>query len=112
MQADGLSNIDLLTLGREAYGRQAWAAAYAHLSAANRETPLAAEDLERLAFAADLTGRDSECVDFWTRAHHEFVRRGETERAVRCAFWLSIFALLVEGDLSRSSGWLARGRRL
>ena len=38
-----------LELGRRAYERAAWGDAYAHLSAADRETPLDLDDLERLA---------------------------------------------------------------
>ena len=39
---------DLLDQGRQSFGRQAWADAFAQLSAADRETRLAPEDLERL----------------------------------------------------------------
>ena len=41
-----------LERGREAYARRAWADAFVQLSAADRESPLEAEDLERLATAA------------------------------------------------------------
>ena len=47
----------------------------------------------------------------WARAHHEFLRRGDAERAARCAFWLA-FSLLNQGELARGGGWLARARRL
>ena len=49
---------DALDRGRESFGRQAWGDAFALLSAADQESPLEAEDLERLAMAAYLTGRD------------------------------------------------------
>ena len=45
-----------LDRGRASFERQAWADAYAQLTAADRETALEPEDLERLAGGeADLT---------------------------------------------------------
>ena len=82
-----------------------------HLAAADREAALEPEDLERLAIAAHLVGRDAECADVWTRAHHAFLGRGAIPEAVRCAFWLG-FTSLLEGETARSGGWLARGQRL
>jgi DNA-binding CsgD family transcriptional regulator len=102
---------DALDRGRGAFGRHAWADAYSGLSAADRESPLEAEDLERLATAAYLTGRDDDGADAGARAHQEFVRRGSLERAARCAFWLG-FTLLHRGEFARGGGWLARARRL
>jgi DNA-binding CsgD family transcriptional regulator len=102
---------DVLDRGRESFARQAWADAYAQLSAADQESPLEPEDLERLATAAYLVGRDADSTDIWTRAHHELVRRGDVERAARCAFWLA-FILLNKGELVRGGGWVARARRL
>jgi DNA-binding CsgD family transcriptional regulator len=102
---------DPLDQGRQSFGRQAWADAFAQLSAADRETRLAPEDLERLATAAYLLGRDADSIDIWARAHHDLLRRGDLERAARCAFWLS-FILLNKGELVRGGGWVARARRL
>ena len=102
---------DELDRGRESFERQAWAVAFAQLSAADRETPLEPEDLERLATATYLVGRDADSFDIWARAHHEFLRRGDVERAARCAFWLA-FVLLNKGELVRGGGWVARARRL
>jgi DNA-binding CsgD family transcriptional regulator len=106
-----MTTADTLVQGRESFGRQAWVDAFAQLSAADRETPLAPEDLERLATAAYLLGRDADSTDIWARAHHELVRRGDVERAARCAFWLA-FILLIKGELVRGGGWVARARRL
>jgi DNA-binding CsgD family transcriptional regulator len=100
-----------LERGREAYRRRAWADAYSRLSAADRVCPLEAEDLERLATVAYLIGKDDDSVDLGTRAHQEFLRRGDVQRAVRCAFWLA-FGLLNRGEVARGGGWAARGRRL
>jgi ATP/maltotriose-dependent transcriptional regulator MalT len=102
---------DALDRGRESFGRRSWADAFAQLSAADRESPLEAEDLERLATAAYLIGMDDDGADAGARAHHEFLRRGSVERAVRCAFWLA-FSLLNRGEAARGGGWVARARRL
>jgi DNA-binding CsgD family transcriptional regulator len=97
--------------GRESFARHAWGDAFAQLSAADRETPLEPEDLERLATSAYLLGNDADSEDLWGRAHQEFLERGNVERAARCAFWLS-FGLLDKGEPARGGGWLARARRL
>jgi DNA-binding CsgD family transcriptional regulator len=106
-----MAGADALDQGRRSFAGQAWADAYAELSAADGHAPLEPEDLERLATAAYLIGRDDDAADIGARAHHEFLRRGETERAVRCAFWVA-FGLLDRGDQARGGGWLARARRL
>jgi DNA-binding CsgD family transcriptional regulator len=106
-----MTTADALDQGRESFGRQAWADAFDQLSAADREAPLAPEDLERLATATYLLGRDADSTDVWARAHQEFLRRGDVERAARCAFWLA-FILLNKGELVRGGGWVARARRL
>ena len=74
---------EALDRGRESFGRRAWADAFAQLSAADRESPLGAEDLERLATAAFLIGRDDDGAEAGARAHQEFLRRRDVERAVR-----------------------------
>jgi DNA-binding CsgD family transcriptional regulator len=102
---------EALDRGRGAFGRHAWADAYAGLSAADHEAPLAPEDLEQLAMAAHLAGRDSESADIWARAYHELLRLGDAPRAARCAFWLG-FTLVHRGEFARGGGWLARAGRL
>ena len=102
---------DSLDRGREAFRRRAWGESCAQLAAADREAPLEPEDLERLASAAYLVGRDADSADIWARAHHEFLGRGDRERAARSAFWLA-FGLLDRGELARGSGWIARAQRL
>jgi hypothetical protein len=89
----------------------AWVDAYARLSVADRESSLEPADLERLAVAAHLVGRDEVHQDALSRAYNEWVRRGEPARAARCAFWLA-FILLLRGQGAPSGGWLAHARRL
>jgi hypothetical protein len=85
-----------LDRARTCYGQRAWAEAYQALSRADREAPLGAEDLELLAMAAYLTGRDDEYLGTLERAHNAHVNNGQCARAVRCGFWLG-FRLLMRG---------------
>jgi len=100
-----------LDRGRAAFEGQAWGDVYTQLMAADRLAALEPEDLERLATAAHLVGRDAECADVWARAHHAFLSRGAAPGAARCAFWLG-FTTLIQGETAQSGGWLARGQRL
>ncbi len=81
------------------------------MSAADQERGLAPDDLERVAVAAYLLGRDDDSAALWERAHRDLLGSGETARAVRCAFWL-IVVLVNTGELARAGGWHARARRL
>src|SRR4051794_13941554 len=97
---------DELDRGRAAAARGAWRAAHAALTAA---VPLGAEDLERLATAAYMLGRDEEYVDALERAHREHLRRGEPRPAARCAFWIAM-NLSLRGAPSQATGWIGRAR--
>ena len=103
--------VDEREQGREAYRRRAWDAAYQSLSLADLAAPLGAEDLERLATSAYLTGRDADFHRIADRAHHAHLQAGSPERAARSAFWLGL-GLLLRGESAQASGWLARARRL
>jgi DNA-binding CsgD family transcriptional regulator len=100
-----------LQRGREAYEHRLWAEAYTALTAADRETPLSPDDLERLAMAARLIGKEAQGADLLGRAHRGFLEHREPQRAARCAFWLG-FGLLEKGEMAQASGWLARARRI
>lgn len=104
-----MSNI--LEHGRESYRRRAWEESYQSLFRADRASPLAVDDLELLATAAYLTGRDSEFLTSIERLHQGHVEAGAPEQAARDAFWLGM-TLLLQGEPGRANGWLARARRL
>ena len=72
---------------------------------------MGAEDLERLAVAAYMVGRDDDCEDAWMAAHRAWLRGGKTERAAQCAFWQAL-GLFFRGDAAPAMGWVARGGRL
>lgn len=106
-----MATADKLNQGREAFRRRAWTDAYVCLTAADRDPPLQPADVERLATAAYLIGKDTESTDLWTRAHREFLERGAVAPAVRCAFWLAMI-LMHHGQRARAGGWLTRAREL
>ena len=100
-----------LERGRECYAQRQWADAYESLSRADQAAPLAGNDLELLALAAYLVGRDENYLSTLERAHQAYLDAGEPVRAVRCAFWLGM-RLLFRGETGRATGWLARAQRL
>lgn len=102
---------DVLGRARDAFQRQQWGEAYAQFSAADHDAPLAPPDLERLATAAYLLGRDADSEAILERAHQEYLEQQEPAAAARCAFWLA-FGLLDRGEHARGSGWMARARRV
>ena len=88
-----------------------WSDAYRSLRQTDEASGLDAADLERLATAAYMLGREEEHIAALERAHQAHIDAGQTARAARCAFWLTI-ALLLRGQLGPATGWLGRGERL
>ena len=106
-----MADADAVQGGRESFRQAAWEESYRLLEAVDRETPLQAEDLERLATAAYLVGRDDESEAAWARAHQKFLDREDREGAARSAFWLA-FGLQQRGASAPASGWIVRAERL
>jgi ATP/maltotriose-dependent transcriptional regulator MalT len=100
-----------LRQGRESCQRRAWGDAYRSLSLADQTEPLGTGDLELLATAAYLTGRDLEFCRILDRAHHAHLEAGEKQRASRCAFWTGLI-LLFRGQPGQAGAWFARAQRL
>ena len=100
-----------LERGRWSYAGGAWQDAFEALSAAGRAAPLGPEDLELLARAGYMLGRDDDYVDGLERAHRAHLDAGDVPPAVRCAFWIG-HNMLFRGDQARASGWFARAERL
>ena len=103
--------VEHLERGRSAYATRAWSAAYESLSRADQSSPLGADDLELLATAAYMLGRDDDYRQFLERAHHVHLEEGESRRAVRSAFWVGIHFML-RGELGPALGWFGRAERL
>jgi DNA-binding CsgD family transcriptional regulator len=96
---------------RESYRLRAWADAHQAFVLADKETPLAADDLDLLAMATYMVGRDEEYLKTLERAYNAHCETGQDLRAVRCAFWLG-FRLSMRGEIGHATGWYARGQRL
>jgi DNA-binding NarL/FixJ family response regulator len=106
-----MSTSTALDRGRAAYADRRWRAAYDELTAADQETGLPTEDVERLAIAADLIGERSEGVDLLARAHSEYLKKGAVAEAAWCASWAGM-RLMNAGSQAQASGWFARAERL
>jgi DNA-binding CsgD family transcriptional regulator len=106
-----MTDLSTLRRGRKSFEERAWSEAHRFLRAADREGSLEPEDLERVATAAYLMGRDDESEAFRSRAHQAFGNRGDHEGAARCAGWLA-FGLFQRGAVAQASGWLARAARI
>lgn len=100
-----------LEQGREHFRRNAWPQAYEQLSAADHDSPLEAPDLELLAIAAQMSGKDEESLSLQERAHHAFLDRGDVEPAARNALWLGMH-LMQMGEFAQGGGWVGRAARL
>lgn len=97
--------------GRRCFERRAWGEAWQALSIADQAAPLGVEDLELLAVASFMTGRDDDYLHTLERAHEAHLRAHRGARAVRCAFWLGM-QFLFRGQAGQASGWFARAHRL
>src|SRR5512145_36587 len=106
-----MTDLARLRRGRKSFEQRAWSDSHRLLTAADRDGALEPEDLERVATAAYLLGRDDESEAFRARAHQAFVNRGDHEGAARSAGWLA-FGLLQRGAVAPASGWLARAARI
>src|SRR5438067_3137970 len=103
--------MDMTEQGRAAFAASRWATAYDALAAADLDGGLDAADLELLATAAFLTGREEASTDAWARAHTAYLESGDPERAVGCAQWVA-FGLVNRGELAQARGWMARAYKL
>jgi DNA-binding CsgD family transcriptional regulator len=97
--------------GRRLFAAASWREAYDALAAADAELDLGPSELELLARAAYMVGRDDDYVAGLERAHHAHVRDEHLPRAVRCAFWIG-HNLMFRGHGARANGWFSLGVRL
>jgi DNA-binding CsgD family transcriptional regulator len=109
-QPDGASEA-AVRRGRAAYARGAWREAHRELSAADGDSPLGAEDLERLAWSSGLIGKSEQLLQLLERLHRLHLEQGDRLRAARMAFWLG-FRLQSLEEQGRASGWFGRSEAL
>ena len=96
---------DALERGRASYAARTWGDAYDGLALADRETVLEPLDLELLATAAYMLGRDDEWMAVLERAHRRYADAGNRRRAAHCAGWIGVNHLL-RGEMGPATGWL------
>lgn len=99
-----------LELARANYARYEWDSAFRLLKRLDATTPLAAEDLDRLAWSAGLTTRDDDMLAALERLHDACVEASDPRGAARAALWLG-FRLFARGEASRAGGWLGRAKK-
>jgi DNA-binding CsgD family transcriptional regulator len=97
--------------GREAVARRAWARAFRAFARADRARTLGPQDLEHLAVAAYMLGRNDDHLECMKRAQRAYQHARNLPRAARCAFWAGI-NLAVRGRVSAAAGWFERAQRL
>ena len=100
-----------LERGRKSYAAAAWTETYDSLSRADQTAPLAAFDIELLATAAYMLGREDESMALLERGHQVHLDNGEVLPAVRCAFWVGMNSAM-RGEMGPATGWLGRAQRL
>jgi hypothetical protein len=96
-----------LKRAREYHRRQEWADVCDAFWAIDGMSPLAIDDLERLAESTHILGRGDEAASLLQRAYQVHVAAGDIGSAVRCAFYLW-HALAAKGEL-RTRGDGSRG---
>jgi DNA-binding NarL/FixJ family response regulator len=100
-----------LEAGRTAYVECRWSEACERLVQADRAHPLAAEDLERLAWSYGLLGRNDLLFATLERLHSLQLEAGDLRGAARSAFWLG-FRLSFLGEVGRATGWISTSHRV
>ena len=96
---------------RASFDSREWGDAFRLLSEARDRLALDVADLERLAVAAYLTGRDDASDEAWMLIHEACQAAGNDIGAGRSAAWLG-WNLMFRGDMARAGGWLARASSL
>jgi DNA-binding CsgD family transcriptional regulator/tetratricopeptide (TPR) repeat protein len=106
--ADGVTQ---LSRARDLHRQSRWAEACEQFAAADRLEPLAVDDLEAFAEAAQVIGRGEEAMRLLRRAYEARVAADDIESAVTSAFWLWQL-LIINAEFARANGWVAQVRRL
>ena len=103
--------VETLDRGREAMHRHAWAEAMDVFAAADRDSGLDADDLERLGTAAWWAGQPDQATEAQERAFASYEGAGRSGDAARVAMALAYQAFRREAP-SIGGGWLSRAQRL
>jgi DNA-binding NarL/FixJ family response regulator len=93
----------------DAFARHSWLEVYTLLTDAGGG--LDADQLEMLAVAANLIGRDQDSIRAWERAHLDHLRAGRREQAAQSACWAALI-LLLRGEVAQAGAWMTRAERI
>ena len=85
----------------------AWDEEYRSTRRARCRGELDVEEIDQLATAAYMTGREHESFEVWGRGHQRCLETGDVGRATRFGVRLAQ-ALGFTGDFARVSGWVER----
>lgn len=99
-----------LAHARELHRASRWEEACAEYAAADADEPLAVEDLEAFAEAAQVSARGDEAVALLHRVFDLRVSADELDDAAQVAFWLW-WVLLNSNQVVEASGWLKQTSR-
>lgn len=99
-----------LQTAREAYGRGDWADATDLFLRADAESPLDAEDLDRLVWAAGIAARDQEMLAALERLYERHLAEQNDEACARAAFWSGLRHMMI-GEVGLGAGWLQRASK-
>lgn len=100
-----------LARARELHRASRWEEACAEYGVADGEVPLAVEDLEAFAEAAQISARGDEAVALLRRVFDLRVSAGDLDDAAQVAFWLW-WALFTGNEIVQASGWLKHTSRV
>lgn len=103
--------LETVASAREAIQRHAWAEAVQAFTQAERQEPLAPDDLLLLGTAAWWDGQMDEAVEAYERAFDRFLEAGQEGQAAIVALRLCELAMR-RMNTAVGSGWLARAERL
>ena len=103
------STVGGVQAARQAFARHSWHEAYTLLTDAG--DGLDADQLEMLAVAANLIGRDQDSIRAWERAHVDHLRAGRPDRAAQSACWAAL-TLLLRGEMAQGGAWMTRAERI
>ena len=102
MSIDATSAGRALELGRASCAEGAWVEAFDALRRADEAAPLEPADLELLAQAAYMLGRDDDYLRALERAHYGHLDAGDVPPAARCTWWIGL-CLLMQGEAAPAS---------
>lgn len=102
---------DPLTAGRAAFSARQWERAYELLTAADADSTLAPENLERLSQSAQWTRRYDHMLELLERAEVGFERAGDRRGAARMALRLTL-EHFERNHGALTGAWLGRATKL